>query len=192
LESNDHQRNECNASSFEVLGAIGTLSLASHSNAFTSLSSVAGNQVRVNHLTQLHQPMSDPTNEPSREPIREPTKRLGKDALLPGNLSSKRVLFRVSMIDDEIQSCKTHSEYTKSYQVAIPVSFVSFRSKSFGLAYIVGFILIGRQLPTCSTHSILSSLLASKEVSYLPVFSALHSTVRLQVPEWHVGFTLLR
>jgi hypothetical protein len=60
---------------------------------------------------------------------------LGKDALLPGNLSSKRVLFRVSMMDDEIQSCKTHSEYTKSYQVAIPVSFVSFRSKSFGLAY---------------------------------------------------------
>jgi hypothetical protein len=166
--------------------------LASHSNAFTSLSSVAGNQVGVNHLTQLHQPMSDPTNEPSREPIREPTKRLGKDALLPGNLSSKRVLFRVSMMDDEIQSCKTHSEYTKSYQVAIPVSFVSFRSKSFGLAYIVGFILIGRQLPTCSTHSILSSLLASKEVSYLPVFSALHSTVRLQVPEWHVGFALLR
>jgi hypothetical protein len=108
---------------------------ASHSNAFTSLSSVAGNQVRVNHLTRLQQPMSDPTNEPSREPIREPTKRLGQDALLPGNLSLKRVLFRVSMMDDEIQSCKTHSEYTKSYQVAIPVSFVSFRSKSFGLAY---------------------------------------------------------
>jgi hypothetical protein len=57
---------------------------ASHANAFTSLSSVAGNQVRVNHLTRLHQPMSDPTNEPSREP-----KRLGHDALLPVNLSSK-------------------------------------------------------------------------------------------------------
>jgi hypothetical protein len=108
---------------------------ASHSNAFTSLSSVAGNQVRVNHLTRLQQPMIDPMNEPSREPIREPTKRLGQDALLPGNLSLKRVLFRVSMMDDEIQSCKTHSEYTKSYQVAIPVSFVSFRSKSCGLAY---------------------------------------------------------
>jgi len=62
---------------------------ASHANAFTSLSSVAGNQVRVNHLTRLQQPMSDPTNEPSREPIREPTKRLGQDALLPVNLSSK-------------------------------------------------------------------------------------------------------
>ena len=57
---------------------------------------------------------------------------------------------------------------------------------------IVGFVLIGRQLPTCSTHSILSSLLASKEVSYLPVFSSLHSTVWLQVPGWHVGFALLR
>ena len=108
---------------------------ASNANAFTSLSSAAGNQVWVNHLTRLQQPMSDPMNEPSHEPIREPTKRLGQDALLPGNLSSKRVLFRVSMMDDEIQSCKTHSEYTKSYQVAIPVSFVSFHSKSFGLAY---------------------------------------------------------
>jgi len=108
---------------------------ASHSNAFVSLSSAAGNQVQVNHLTRLQQPMSNPTNEPSREPIREPTKRLGRDALLPGNLSSKRVLFRVSMIDDEIKSRKTHSEYTKSYQVAIPVSLISFRSKSFGSAY---------------------------------------------------------
>ena len=66
---------------------------ASHANAFTSLSSAAGNQVRVNHLTRLQQPMSDSTNEPSHEPIREPTKRLGQDALLPGNLSSKRLLF---------------------------------------------------------------------------------------------------
>jgi hypothetical protein len=47
---------------------------ASHANAFTSLSSVAGNQVWINHLTRLQQPMSDPTNDPSRKPIREPTK----------------------------------------------------------------------------------------------------------------------
>ena len=47
----------------------------SHSHAFVSLSSVAGNQVRVNHLTGLQQSMSDPTNEPSRKPIREPTKQ---------------------------------------------------------------------------------------------------------------------
>jgi hypothetical protein len=42
---------------------------ASHANVFTSLSSVAGNQVLINHLTRLQQPISDPTNEPSREPI---------------------------------------------------------------------------------------------------------------------------
>jgi hypothetical protein len=47
---------------------------ASLANAFTSLSSVAGNQVRVNHLTLLQQPISDPTNEPSRELICKPTK----------------------------------------------------------------------------------------------------------------------
>jgi len=37
-------------------------------------------------------------------------------------------------MDDEIQSCKTHSEYTQSYQVTIPVSFVFFHSKSFRMA----------------------------------------------------------
>ena len=66
---------------------------ASHAKAFTSLSSVARNQVRINHLTRLQQSMSDPTNEPSREPICKPIKRLGQDALLPDNLSSKRVFF---------------------------------------------------------------------------------------------------
>ncbi len=38
-------------------------------------------------------------------------------------------------MDDVIQTCKTHSEYTESYQVAILVPFISFCSKSFGLAY---------------------------------------------------------
>jgi hypothetical protein len=66
LENNDHQRNECLASSSEVLGALALVLSASHSNAFTSLSSVAGNQVRINHLTRLQQPMSDPKNEPNR------------------------------------------------------------------------------------------------------------------------------
>ena len=60
---------------------------ASHANAFTSLGWVAGNQVRINHLTRVQQPMSYPTNEPSREPIREPTKRMDLDAVLPNNLS---------------------------------------------------------------------------------------------------------
>jgi len=45
----------------------------SNANAFTSLSPVDGNQVWVNHLIQLQQPMRDPTNEPSRKPICEPT-----------------------------------------------------------------------------------------------------------------------
>jgi hypothetical protein len=47
---------------------------ASHANAFASLSLVAGNQVRVNYLIQLQQPMSNPMNEPTREPVRKPTK----------------------------------------------------------------------------------------------------------------------
>ncbi len=42
---------------------------ANNANAFTSLSPVAENQVRVIHLIQLQQPMSDPTNELSRKPI---------------------------------------------------------------------------------------------------------------------------
>jgi len=72
-------------SKFLVLFAL-VLSV-SHANAFSSLSWVAGNQVRVNHLTRLQQPISDPMNEPSREPIREPTKQMDLDAVLPNNLS---------------------------------------------------------------------------------------------------------
>jgi hypothetical protein len=64
--------------------------LASHANVFTSLSSVAGNQVWANYLIQLQQPMSDPTNEPSREPIRKPTTQMDMDAELPTNLSQKK------------------------------------------------------------------------------------------------------
>jgi hypothetical protein len=79
---------------------------ASHSNAFVSLSSAAGNQVRVNHLTRLQQPMSDPTNEPSREPISKPTKRIDLDAVLPNNLSSKktRVVYSEPKQDAELPS----------------------------------------------------------------------------------------
>ena len=39
-------------------------------------------------------------------------------------------------------------------------------------------------------YSILFSLLALKEVSYLPVFSSLHSMIRLQVSEWRWVRTL--
>ena len=87
---------------------------ANNANAFKSLSSLAGNHVRVNHLIQLQQPMSDSTNESSREPIHKPTKRLGQDALLPVNLSSKgglchdkkseRVMFSNQGQDNEIKS----------------------------------------------------------------------------------------
>ncbi len=69
--------------------------------------------------------MSKPTNEPSCDLIPKPTndhindqttnqtkQQLEQDELLPGNLSSKGVLFRVSMMDDEIQACNTQSKYT--------------------------------------------------------------------------------
>jgi len=72
-------------SKFLVLLAL--VLFARHANEFTSLSSVAGDQVQVNHLTQLQQPISDPTNEPSREPICEPTKQMELDAVHPNNLS---------------------------------------------------------------------------------------------------------
>jgi hypothetical protein len=54
--------------------------LASHANVFTSLSSVAGNQIRVNHLIRLQQPMSNLASEPSCKPI----------CKLPNNLSQKK------------------------------------------------------------------------------------------------------
>ncbi len=73
---------------------------ASNANAFTSLSSVAENQVRVNHLIHFQQPMSNPTNEPSHEPTCELTKRIDLDAELPSNLSSKQVMYSLSPKQD--------------------------------------------------------------------------------------------
>jgi hypothetical protein len=64
--------------------------LASHANAFTSLSLVAGNQVQVNCLIQLQQPMSNPTNEPCHKPICKPTKQKNLDSELLNNLSQKK------------------------------------------------------------------------------------------------------
>jgi len=64
---------------------------ASYAHAFTSLSPVAGNQARVNHLIRFEESMSDSMNEPSREPIREPTKQMDLDDVLPNNLSSKKL-----------------------------------------------------------------------------------------------------
>ncbi len=78
--------------------------LASHVHAFTSLSSVAGDQVRVNHLIRLQQPLSNPTNEPSRESTREPTKRIDLDTKLPNNLSptKTRVVYNEPKQDAEL------------------------------------------------------------------------------------------
>ena len=62
----------------------------SYAHAFTSLSPVVGNQVRVNHLIRFQQPMSNPTNEPSREPIREPTNDRKKSEPIVSNSQIKR------------------------------------------------------------------------------------------------------
>jgi hypothetical protein len=51
---------------------------ASYANAIASLSPVAGNQVCVNHLIQLQQPMC------------KPTKQMDLVTKLPNNLSSKK------------------------------------------------------------------------------------------------------
>jgi hypothetical protein len=64
--------------------------LASYANVFTSLSLIAGNQVQVNYLIKLQQPMSDPMNEPSCKLIHKPIKRMDLDAELPTNLSQKK------------------------------------------------------------------------------------------------------
>ena len=83
----------------------------SYAHAFTSLSPVAGNQARANHLIRFEEPMSNPTNEPSREPIREPTNdqmindqttipRLEWDAELPNILSPKRGKYSLSQKQD--------------------------------------------------------------------------------------------
>jgi len=99
---------------------------ASHANAFTSLSWVAGNQVLINHLTRLQQHMSDPTNEPSHKPIREPTKKMDLNALLSNNLSqinnavlSNHSKQRVSFadqpgIDEEINNPTAASNSSKN------------------------------------------------------------------------------
>jgi hypothetical protein len=90
--------------------------------------------------------MSDPTNEPSRKPTCKPTKRLEQDALLPGNLSSKGVMFSDQEQDIEIQSNSTDSSNTqpsnwqgpkqRSLVISACVSFATFRSNlSSGLVY---------------------------------------------------------
>ncbi len=90
--------------------------LASHVHAFTSLSSVAGDQVQVNHMIRLQQPLSKPTNKPSREPICEPTKRMDLDAKLPNNLSptQTRVAYSEQKQDAELSIKVTDSTNTQT------------------------------------------------------------------------------
>ncbi len=47
--------------------------IASHANAFTSMSPVAGNQVQEKHWFQFEEPMNDPTKIPTCEPLCKPT-----------------------------------------------------------------------------------------------------------------------
>jgi hypothetical protein len=103
----------------------------------------------------LLQPMSNPTNKPSREPICKPIndqttnqtkKQLEQDALPPGNLSSKGVIFIDQEQDNEIQSNSTDSSNTqpsnwqgpkqRSLVISARVPFATFHSNlSSGLVY---------------------------------------------------------
>ncbi len=85
--------------------------LASNANAFISLSSVAGTQVRINHVFRFEEPMSKPSNEPNDKP----TKQMDLDAELPNNLSSKRVKSSLSQKQDaELQSKITDTQNTQT------------------------------------------------------------------------------
>ncbi len=80
----------------KLLVLIAIFLLASHANAFTSMSPVAGNQVQEKHWFQFEEPINNPTNEPNREP----TKRMDLDAELPSNLSSNQVKYSLSQKQD--------------------------------------------------------------------------------------------
>jgi hypothetical protein len=67
--------------------------LASHANALTSFSLVAGDQVRVIHLIQLQQPMSNPKNEPSSKPVGQPTNDQTTNEVKPSSTSNTSYTF---------------------------------------------------------------------------------------------------
>ncbi len=85
-------------SKFLVLLAI--FLLASYANAFLIMNQVAGDQVQVNHFIRFKE-----TNKPNHESFHnsiinlncqtsnQTKQQLEQDALLPGNLSSKGILF---------------------------------------------------------------------------------------------------
>jgi len=55
----------------KLLVLISIFVLASNTNAFTSLSPVAGNQVQVKQWFQLVKPMRTRTNKPTGEPTKK-------------------------------------------------------------------------------------------------------------------------
>ena len=81
-------------SKFLVLLAL--VLLAGHANAFISLSSVAGKQVRINHLT--HVPSCKPTSDQIYD--QSTNQRLEWDAELPNILSPKRGKYGLSQKQD--------------------------------------------------------------------------------------------
>jgi hypothetical protein len=68
-----------------------------YANALTSLSLVAGNQVRVIHLIQLQQTISNQTNEPSCEPICKPTNDQTTNEVQPSSTSNTSYTFEAVM-----------------------------------------------------------------------------------------------
>jgi hypothetical protein len=116
------------------------LSVHRANNAFISLTSVAQNQVQVNHLTCLQQPIGDPRNEPSRELIHKPTKQMDLDDVLPDKRSqiNNAVLSNRSNqpesfadqpgIDEEIDHPIAASDSSKNqWQMPTPINLDSSR-----------------------------------------------------------------
>jgi hypothetical protein len=73
---------------------------ASYANAFLSMNQVAGDQVQVNHFIrfgetnkQNHESFHDSIINLNSQTSNLTKQRLEQDGLLPGNLSSKGVLF---------------------------------------------------------------------------------------------------
>jgi hypothetical protein len=114
---------------------------ASHANAFTSLSPVAGNQVQVKQWFQFVEPISKPTNEPTGEPTktsRVANRETKQDAELPSKLtdstntqtrglchgkkSKPKSLADWPSIDDEIDHSIAASDSSKN-QWQMPTPF---------------------------------------------------------------------
>jgi hypothetical protein len=83
---------------FKFLVLLALFLLASHANAFTSLSSVAKYQVWVIHLIQLQQPTSNPRNEPSRKPSCKATNDQTTNEVQPSSSSTPLIRLRQSMV----------------------------------------------------------------------------------------------